>query len=181
MKTTAIWCTALLLATVELSAAGTDFDSFLQPDPFVQANAAFARGEAAAAESIIAPLTQGTAPRADACELLSEIRMSQKRLKEGVELFQRAAGELEKRQPLDGAITAASITERLGRLETALASYRKAIQIFSGSPDLLACEPRVLTRLVRTAEARTCYEKILVDFPGWEPARTALAALSPAS
>ena len=109
MKTTAIWCTALMLATVELSAAGTDFDSFLQPDPFVQANAAFARGEAAAAESIIAPITQGTAPRAD------------------------------------------------------------------------SCEPRVLTRLVRTAEARTCYEKILVDFPGWEPARTALAALSPAS
>jgi tetratricopeptide (TPR) repeat protein len=256
MKTTVILCAVIMLAAVELSAAATDFDSFVQPDPFVQANAAFARGEASAAESIIAPLAQGTAPRADACELLGEIRVSQKRLKEGVELFQRAAGlsprnasyqsrlgnallqyvgevdknqrgllssqalaalrraveldrddcdaylglanyyaatpeaagggydkaiqaveELKKRQPFDGAITAAGIAERLGRLEAALAYYREALQMFSDSPDLRACEPRVLARLGRTAEARRCYEKILGDFPGWEPARAALAGL----
>jgi tetratricopeptide (TPR) repeat protein len=91
MKITAIWCAGLVLATVDASAAATDFDSFVQPDPFVQANAAFAHGEVSAAESLIAPLTQGRTPRADACALLGEIRMSQKRSNEGVELFQRAA------------------------------------------------------------------------------------------
>jgi tetratricopeptide (TPR) repeat protein len=249
MKITAIWCAGLVLATVDASAAATDFDSFVQPDPFVQANAAFAHGEVSAAESLIAPLTQGRTPRADACALLGEIRMSQKRSNEGVELFQRAAilspknasyqsrlgnallqsmgevdesrrsllagqaltalrhsveldpddcdgylglanfyaaapeaagggydkaiqaaGELKKRQPLDGAITAAGIAESHGRLEAALTFYWEALQLFSGSPDLRACEPRVLTRLGRTVEARTCYEKVLEGFPGWEPA-----------
>jgi hypothetical protein len=61
MKTTVILCAVIRLAAAELSAAATDFDSCLQSDPFVQANAAFARGEASAAESIIAPLTQGGA------------------------------------------------------------------------------------------------------------------------
>jgi tetratricopeptide (TPR) repeat protein len=259
MKTTAIWCAVLALAAVDASAAATDFDSFIQPDPFVQANAAFARGEVSAAEALIAPLTQGGTPRADACALLGEIRMSQNRSNDGVALFQRAAvlspknasyqsrlgnallqsmeevdesrrgllagqaltalqrsveldpedcdgylglanyyaatpeaagggydkaiqaaGELKKRKPLDGAITAAGIAEQHGRLEAALAFYREALQMFSGSPDLRACEPRVLARLGRTAEARKCYEKILGDFPGWEPARAALAGLPPA-
>jgi tetratricopeptide (TPR) repeat protein len=89
----------------------------------------------------------------------------------------QAAGELKKRKPLDGAITAAGIAEQHGRLEAALAFYREVLQLFSGSPDLRACEPRILARLGRTAEARKCYEKILEDFPGWEPARAALAGL----
>jgi tetratricopeptide (TPR) repeat protein len=258
MKTTATWCALLALAAVDGHAAATDFDSFVPPDPFVQANAAFARGEAAAAEALVAPLTRGGTPRADACMLLGEIRMSQERPNDALELFQRAvqlsprnasyhsrlgnallqsigkadesrrgsmagqalaalrrsveldpedcdgylglanfyaatpeaagggydnaiqaAVELKKRQPLDGAITAAGIAERHGRLETALTFYREALEMFSGSPDLRACEPRVLTRLGRTAEARTCYEGILKDFPGWKPALEALAALPP--
>ena len=260
MRPTAIWCAMMALATPAAYAATADFDSFVQSDPFVQANAAFARGEVSAAESLTTPLTQGSKPRADACALLGEIRMSQKRSKEGVELFQRAAvlspknasyqsrlgnallqylGEVgesqrgslagqaltalrrsveldpedcdgylglanfysatpeaagggydkaiqaaeesKKRQPFDGAITAAGIAEHHGRLEAALAYYREALQLFSDSPDLRACEPRVLARLGRTAEARTYYEKILKDYPGWEPARMALAALPPAS
>ena len=91
MKTTMILCAAILLAAVELSAAATDFDSFVQPDPFVRANAAFARGEVSAAEALIAPLTQGGTPRADTCALLGEIRMNQNRPNDGVALFQRAA------------------------------------------------------------------------------------------
>ena len=256
MRTIPIFLCAALATGASLRGSDADIDLFGPPDPFVQGNAAFARGEVSAADSFITPLTQGKAPRAGACELLGEIRVAQKRLKEAADLFRQAAilspknasyqsrlgnallqylgeadesqrnplaaealaalkqsveldpdntdgyvglanyyagapetagggydkaihvaEELEKRQPFDGALAAAEIAERCGRLEAALASYRKALQLYSGSPDLRACEPRVLAKLGRTAEARTCYEKILADYPGWEPARQALAAL----
>ena len=257
MKSATLW-TALFALAACAGAAGAETD-FLEPsDPLVRAHAAFARGDTADAEALVAPLAGGANPRAEACALLGEIRAGQNRIPEAVALFRQAARlrpqssgyqcrlgnallqllgsapaadqgrlgaealaalqraiqldpensdayqglaqyyaaipesagggydkaieaarEMKKRQVLDGAITAAVIAERLNRLEAALGFWREALQNFSGDAGLRECEPRVLAKLGRTAEARRCYQRILVDFPEDESARKALAALPP--
>jgi tetratricopeptide (TPR) repeat protein len=257
MTKTPLWCAAIALA-LAVRATGADPDFWEPADPLIRANAAFARGEATAAEALAAPLTTGAGARADACLLLGEIRMSQKRGPEAVELFRQAvricpggsgyqvrlgngilqiiasmpeadrgrlmgeamgalrraieidpnnsdayqglaylyaaipeaagggyekaigaATEMKKRQALDGAITAAMISEQHGKLEAALGFWREALHNYSGDAGLRGCEPRVLASLGRIAEARQCYLKILVDFPDDENAKKALAALPP--
>ena len=78
-------------ASLCLRAAPADADPFDQPDPFVRANAALARGDLAAAETLAAPLVAKTPPRAEACTLLGEIRVGQKRQLEAIPYFEQAA------------------------------------------------------------------------------------------
>ncbi len=239
-----------------LRAAPADADPFDQPDPFVRASAALARGDLAGAEALAAPLIATASPRAEACTLLGEIRVGQKRQLEAIPYFEQAAqlspksatcqsrlgtallqcaGEtdpaqrgalaarglaalqrsvaidpnhfdgcvalahfyaetpaaqggdfgqatvyaerMRKLNPFEGTLMLGIIAERQGRLETALDRYRETLRMFDGSPELCACEARVLANLGRVADARACYERILTRFPQWEPARQALAAL----
>ena len=78
-------------ASLCLRAAPADADPFDQPDPFVRASAALARGDLAAAETLAAPLVAETPPRAEACTLLGEIRVGQKRQLEAIPYFEQAA------------------------------------------------------------------------------------------
>ncbi len=91
---TPLVCLVAVLATAAsplLRAEPADGDPFAQSDPFVMANAAQARGDLAAAETLALPLTTGAAPRADACTLLGEVRLGQKRTREAIEFFEKAA------------------------------------------------------------------------------------------
>jgi Flp pilus assembly protein TadD len=256
MKTLLTCLLAVLPTSLFLNAAPADSDPFAQPDPFVRAAAAFARGDLSVAETLLTPLAEGAAPRADACTLLGEIRLGQNRTREAVESFEKAsrlnpkspichsrlgmvllqylgeadaaqrsalagravaalqrsveldpdhydgnvglvhfysetpaalggdfdkamlfAERVRKANGFEGTILLGSIAERQGRLEIALDRYREAVRMYAGSPELCACEGRVLARLGRVAEARACYERILAEFPQYEPARQALAAL----
>ena len=59
-------------------------------DPVAAAAAALGKGDLAAAETLVTPLAQGESARADACALLGDVRLRQKRAKEAIELLERA-------------------------------------------------------------------------------------------
>jgi tetratricopeptide (TPR) repeat protein len=68
-------------------------DGFFEPSPLVQAVGTFELGEVERAESLVLPLTEGAAATADACSLLGQIRLQQKRPAEAVEQFARAVAK----------------------------------------------------------------------------------------
>ena len=68
-------------------------DDAFAPSAFVQATAAFESGDLARAESLAAPLADGDAATADACSLLGQIRLQQKRPAEAVAQFARAVAK----------------------------------------------------------------------------------------
>ena len=76
---------AALLAATLLNAQSTP------ADPVATATAAFKKGDLAAAETIVTPLAQGESVRADACALLGDVRLRQKRVKEAIELLEQAS------------------------------------------------------------------------------------------
>ena len=133
-------CLIAVLATAvvpSLWAAPADDDPFAQTDPFVMANAAFSRGDLAAAETLGAPLAAGEAPRADACTLLGEIRLGQKRTREAVEFFQKAA-QLKPKDPtchsrlgtvLLQSVGEADAGERPALAGRALAALRQSVEL----------------------------------------------------
>lgn len=83
---------AALVLCVAADGWAADDDGFA-PSPFVQATAAFESGDMARAESLAAPLAEGNAATADACSLLGQIRLQQKRPAEAVAQFERAAAK----------------------------------------------------------------------------------------
>jgi tetratricopeptide (TPR) repeat protein len=84
MKTTRYLLLAALLAAQSMNAESAPADSL------AAASAALEKGDLATAESLVAPLAQGEAVRAEACALLSDVRLKQKRVKEAIELLERA-------------------------------------------------------------------------------------------
>jgi tetratricopeptide (TPR) repeat protein len=103
-----------LLAAVLLAAASMNADQ-APADPLAAATAAFAKGDLATAETLAAPLAQGDTARAEACGLLAEIRVRQKRMKEAVELLEQA-GKLDSQKPDYQSRLGAVISMRMGEV-----------------------------------------------------------------
>ena len=83
--------TALVLSLVVAAPAADD--DFFAPSPFVQATAAFESGDLARAEALVVPLAEEAAASADACSLLGQLRLAQKRPAEAVAQFERAVAK----------------------------------------------------------------------------------------
>ena len=83
---------AALLLCMTVAGRAAEDDAFA-PSAFVQATAAFESGDLARAESLAAPLADGDAATADACSLLGQIRLQQKRPAEAVAQFARAVAK----------------------------------------------------------------------------------------
>jgi tetratricopeptide (TPR) repeat protein len=79
------------LLVAALLAACTMNAETASANPLAAASAALGKGDLTAAETLAAPLTQGETARADACALLGDIRLRQKRVKEAIELLEQAA------------------------------------------------------------------------------------------
>ena len=86
-----------LLAAVLLGAASINAEP-APADPLAAATAAFAKGDLAMAETLAAPLAQGDTARAEACALVAEIRVRQRRVKEAIGLLEQA-GKLDPQKP----------------------------------------------------------------------------------
>lgn len=109
MKTKRFLLAAVLVAAASLNAEQAP------ADPLATAAAAFAQGDLATAEKLVAPLTQGEAARAGACALLGEIRVRQKRVKEAVELLEQA-GKLDPQKPDYQSRLGSVISMRMGEV-----------------------------------------------------------------
>ena len=92
MKTKRFLLAAVLLAVASMNAEQAP------ADPLAAATAALAKGDLAAAETLVGPLAQGDAARADACALLGDVRLRQKRVKEAIDLLEQA-GKLDPQKP----------------------------------------------------------------------------------
>jgi tetratricopeptide (TPR) repeat protein len=103
-----------LLAAVLLAAAFLNAEP-APADPLAAATAAFAKGDLATAETLAAPLAQGDTARAEACALLAEIRVRQKRIKEAIELAEQA-GKLDPRKPDYQSRLGAMMSMRMGEV-----------------------------------------------------------------
>ncbi len=93
----------ILLAATLLAGAGHGFaqnDPFFAPNPYVQAVAAFERGDMATAENLVEPLAQVAKPSADTCALLGRIRQSQKRWSEATRWLEQAVAAKPGNAPL---------------------------------------------------------------------------------
>jgi Flp pilus assembly protein TadD len=85
MKTIPSLLTAVLLTAVCVKAETAS------ADPIQAASDAFGKNDLEKAETLVAPLAEGATARPAACALLGDVRLRQKRTKEAVELFDRAA------------------------------------------------------------------------------------------
>ena len=85
MKTIPSLLTAVLLTAVCVKAETAS------ADPIQAASDAFGKNDLEKAETLVAPLAEGAAAQPAACALLGDVRLRQKRTKEAVELFDRAA------------------------------------------------------------------------------------------
>jgi tetratricopeptide (TPR) repeat protein len=83
--------------------------------PLAAAIAAFDRGDLANTEALAAPLTQGEGARADACALLGDVRLRQKRVKEAIDLLDRA-GKIDPKNPEYQSRLGAAISQRIGEV-----------------------------------------------------------------
>jgi Flp pilus assembly protein TadD len=109
MKTRRFLLAAALLVAASMNAEAAP------ADPLAAASAAFAKGELDTAETLAAPLAQGDTARAEACALLGEIRLRQKRVKEAVELLEQA-GKLDPQKPDYQSRLGSVISMRMGEV-----------------------------------------------------------------
>jgi tetratricopeptide (TPR) repeat protein len=109
MKTTRYLFIAALMAAWSMNAQPA------QADPLTTASAAFAKGDLAAAEALAEPLAKGDGARAEACALLSDVRLRQKRSKEAIELMERAA-KIDPRRPDYQSRLGVAIAQRMGEI-----------------------------------------------------------------
>jgi tetratricopeptide (TPR) repeat protein len=84
-------------------------------DPLAAAAAAFEKGDLVTAETLAAPLAQRENARADACALLGEIRLRQKRVKEAITLLEQA-GKIDPKRPDYQSRLGAAISQRMGEV-----------------------------------------------------------------
>jgi len=103
---------ALILSCV-LAGRAAD-DDFFEPSPFVQATAAFESKDVARAEALVAPLAAGDGATAEACSLLGQIRMQQKRPAEAVGQFERAVAKAPASAPLRSRLGEALLAQAAG-------------------------------------------------------------------
>ncbi len=85
-------CVLLVLGFPGSGARAAD-DDFWAPPPIAQAVGAFEQGDLAGAESLVSPLAGDEEATAEACALLGQIRLKQRRVGEAVEQFERAVGK----------------------------------------------------------------------------------------
>jgi len=104
---------AVLTLCAVLAVRAAD-DDFFEPSPFVQATAAFESKDVARAEALVTPLAEGDWATAEACSLLGQIRMRQKRPAEAVELFERAVAKSPASAPMRSRLGEALLAQAAG-------------------------------------------------------------------
>lgn len=109
MKTTTVLVGAALAAFVLLAGS-----AFAQTD-LEQAAAALKAGDVPAAEALVAPLASATPPDAAALNLLSQVRVAQKRAKEAVEAAE-AATKAEPEKPEHFSQLGMALSVRMGEV-----------------------------------------------------------------
>ena len=131
MKNTRYLLVAALLAACPMNAEPAP------ANPLATASAAFEKGDLATAETLAAPLAQGETARADACALLSDIRLRQKRVKEAIELLERA-GKIEPATARYQSRLGEAISLRMGEVNfmqqgmlagRMLAAFKRSVEI----------------------------------------------------
>lgn len=118
-------------------------DGFFEPSPFVQATAAFEQGDLARAEELAAPLAVGDDATAEACSLLGQIRLQQKRPADAVAAFERAVARSPDSAPLRSRLGGALLTvaesgvadARAALLARARGELDRAAQLDAGCVD----------------------------------------------
>lgn len=85
------------------------------PSPLAQATSALKAGDIAAAESLVTPLTTATPPDAAALNLLSQIRVAQKRTKDAVDAAE-AATKADPTKPEYFSQLGAAVSMRMGEV-----------------------------------------------------------------
>ena len=104
---------AALTLCAALAARAAD-DDFFEPSPFVQATAAFESKDVARAEALVTPLAEGDGATAEACSLLGQIRMRQKRPAEAVAQFERAVAKSPSSAPMHSRLGEALLAQAAG-------------------------------------------------------------------
>ena len=145
-------------------------------DTVVRAAAMLERGEVAAAEVILAPLTASTVEEnADALQLMGLIRVHQNRPEEGISLLSRSLA-LDPAQP-HVQINLGRALAWQGRFKEAVGAFRSALLL---TPQMMEAQFELADALHKAGDLRDAekaFRDLLRRMPGFGPAKLGLGAV----
>jgi tetratricopeptide (TPR) repeat protein len=145
-------------------------------DILVRAAALLERGEVAAAETILAPLTVSPGgENADALQLMGLIRVSQNRPEEGILLLSRSLA-LDPAQPHVQLNLGRALAWQ-GRWEDAVRAFRSTLLLRPGMMEARFALADALHKTGALQDAETAFGDVLKQAPGFGPAKLGLAAV----